>query len=164
MNDTTPPPGTPGASGAPGAPSDPGTQTPHDRPESFSFERTSGRFFSWIRGLGIERSSDRWFAGVAGGIAAKAGIDPLIVRGIFVVLAINVVALFARLRLVATPEFERLFESRELQPSPAFATMFRERRTIILGAFAPLASIIKNANNGIMYRFVFCVVITTSFK
>ncbi|WP_334654952.1 MFS transporter [Sphingomonas panaciterrae] len=58
----------------------------------------------------------------------------------FVVLAINVVALFARLRLVATPEFERLFESRELQPSPAFATMFRERRTIILGAFAPLAS------------------------
>ena len=88
MNDTTPPPGTPGASGAPEAPSDPGTQTPHDRPESFSFERTSGRFFSWIRGLGIERSSDRWFAGVAGGIAAKAGIDPLIVRGIFVVLAV----------------------------------------------------------------------------
>lgn len=88
MNDTTPPPGTPGASGAPGAPSGPGTQTPHDRPESFSFERTSGRFFSWIRGLGIERSSDRWFAGVAGGIAAKAGIDPLIVRGIFVVLAV----------------------------------------------------------------------------
>ncbi|OWK30905.1 MFS transporter [Sphingomonas mucosissima] len=58
----------------------------------------------------------------------------------FVVLAINVVALFARLRLVATPEFERLFQSRELQPSPAFATMFRERRTIVLGAFAPLAS------------------------
>jgi MFS family permease len=58
----------------------------------------------------------------------------------FVVLAINVVALFARLRLVATPEFERLFESRELQPSPAFATLFREWRTILLGAFAPLAS------------------------
>ncbi|MET0271115.1 MAG: MFS transporter [Sphingomonas sp.] len=58
----------------------------------------------------------------------------------FVVLAINVVALFARLRLVATPEFERLFESRELQPSPAFATLVREWRTIVLGAFAPLAS------------------------
>ena len=58
----------------------------------------------------------------------------------FVVLAINVVALFARLRLVATPEFERLFESRELQPSPAFATMFQEWRTIVLGAFAPIAS------------------------
>ena len=58
----------------------------------------------------------------------------------FVALAINVVALFARLRLVATPEFARLFESRELQPSPAFATMFKEWRTIVLGALAPLAS------------------------
>ena len=58
----------------------------------------------------------------------------------FVVLAINVVALFARLRLVATPEFLRLFESRELQPSPPFATLFAEWRTIALGALAPLAS------------------------
>lgn len=58
----------------------------------------------------------------------------------FVALAINVVALFARLRLVATPEFERLFESRELQPSPPFETLFSEWRTIALGAFAPLAS------------------------
>jgi MFS family permease len=58
----------------------------------------------------------------------------------FVVLAINVVALFARLRLVATPEFERLFESRELQPSPPFRTLRLEWRTIVLGAFAPLAS------------------------
>lgn len=45
-------------------------------------------FFAWLRGLGIVRGSDRWFAGVAGGIAAKAGIDPLIVRGVFVVLAL----------------------------------------------------------------------------
>lgn len=58
----------------------------------------------------------------------------------FVVLAINVVALFARLRLVATPEFQRLFESRELQPSPPFRTLISEWRTIVLGAFAPLAS------------------------
>ncbi|MGA0607942.1 MFS transporter [Phenylobacterium sp. VNQ135] len=58
----------------------------------------------------------------------------------FVALAINVVALFARLRLVATPEFERLFESRELQPSPPFVTLFAEWRTIAVGALAPLAS------------------------
>ena len=58
----------------------------------------------------------------------------------FVALAINVVALFARLRIVATPEFTRLFESRELQPSPAFRTLFGEWRTILLGAIAPLAS------------------------
>src|SRR5690606_34105976 len=36
----------------------------------------------------IVRSQDRWFAGVAGGIAARAGVDPLIVRGLFVVLAL----------------------------------------------------------------------------
>ena len=58
----------------------------------------------------------------------------------FVALAINVVALFARLRIVATPEFTRLFESRDLQPSPPFETLRREGRTIVLGAFAPLAS------------------------
>lgn len=58
----------------------------------------------------------------------------------FVVLAINVVALFARLRLVATPEFQRAFESRELQPSPPFRTLLSEWRVILLGAFAPLAS------------------------
>ena len=58
----------------------------------------------------------------------------------FAVLAINVVALFARLRLVATPEFQHLFASRKLQPSPAFATLFSEWRTILLGACAPLAS------------------------
>ncbi len=58
----------------------------------------------------------------------------------FVVLAINTVALFARLRLVATPEFQRAFASRELQPSPPFRTLRSEWRTIALGAFAPLAS------------------------
>lgn len=58
----------------------------------------------------------------------------------FVAFAINVVALFARLRLVATPEFERLFESRELQPAPFWETVREEWRTIALGSFAPLAS------------------------
>ncbi len=48
----------------------------------------AGGFFAWIRNLGIVRSDDRWFTGVASGIAAKANIDPLIVRGVFVVLAL----------------------------------------------------------------------------
>lgn len=47
-----------------------------------------GGFFTWLRGLGVTRSQDRWLAGVAGSLAARAGIDPLIVRGIFIVLAI----------------------------------------------------------------------------
>ena len=49
----------------------------------------SGGFFQWIRNLGIVRdSSDRWFAGVASGIAKKANVDPIIVRGVFIVLAL----------------------------------------------------------------------------
>ena len=58
----------------------------------------------------------------------------------FVAFAINVVALFARLRLVATPEFTHLFESRELQPAPVADTVSSEGKRIVIGAFAPLAS------------------------
>ncbi|WP_454887583.1 MFS transporter [Sphingomonas oryzagri] len=58
----------------------------------------------------------------------------------FLAFAINVVALFARLRLISTPGFERLYESRELQPSPVLEMFREEGRTVVLGAFAPLAS------------------------
>ncbi|WGF86743.1 MFS transporter [Marinivivus vitaminiproducens] len=58
----------------------------------------------------------------------------------FVAFALNVVALFARLRMIATPEYTRLFESRELQPAPVLETLREEGRTIVVGAFAPLAS------------------------
>ena len=58
----------------------------------------------------------------------------------FVAFAINVVALFARLRIVVTHEFERLFHARELQPSPVLPTIRSEGRNIVIGAFAPLAS------------------------
>jgi MFS family permease len=44
----------------------------------------------------------------------------------FVAFAINVVALFARLRLVESPEFVRLFESRDLQPEKAIVTIREE--------------------------------------
>ncbi len=47
----------------------------------------SERFFSWVRGLGIVRA-DAWLGGVCGGVAARLRIDPLIVRGIFVVVAL----------------------------------------------------------------------------
>ena len=58
----------------------------------------------------------------------------------FVAFTINVVALFARLRIVSTPHYEKLFESRELQPSPVLSTIRATGRTVIIGAFAPLAS------------------------
>jgi MFS family permease len=58
----------------------------------------------------------------------------------FVAFAINVVALFARLRISVTPEYTELFESRELQPSPVIETVRMNGRTIAIGAFAPLAT------------------------
>lgn len=58
----------------------------------------------------------------------------------FVALALNVVALFARLRLILTPEFAELFKQRELQPQPVFATLRAHGREILIGAFIPLAS------------------------
>ncbi|GAB3039218.1 hypothetical protein GCM10027052_19050 [Parafrigoribacterium mesophilum] len=47
----------------------------------------SNRFFDWMRGLGIVRSPG-WIGGVCTGVAARLGIDVVIVRGIVVVLAL----------------------------------------------------------------------------
>ncbi|MCB8837638.1 MFS transporter [Aurantimonas sp. VKM B-3413] len=58
----------------------------------------------------------------------------------FVAFAINVVALFARLRIVVTPDYVRQFENRELQASRVRRTVREHGRTIVIGAFAPLAS------------------------
>ena len=58
----------------------------------------------------------------------------------FVAFAINVVALFARLRIVVTPAFQTLFKARELQPMPVAKTIREEGPRIAIGAFAPLAS------------------------
>ena len=58
----------------------------------------------------------------------------------FVAFAINVVALFARLRIVVTPDYVHLFDSGELQPTSIRATVKAEGRNVLIGAFAPLAS------------------------
>lgn len=58
----------------------------------------------------------------------------------FVAFAINVVALFARLRMVSTPEYTALFESKDLEPSAVGETLRSDWRNIVIGAFAPLAS------------------------
>lgn len=47
-----------------------------------------GDFFGWIRGLGLVRGRDRWMGGVASGLAHRWGIDPILVRGLFIVAAI----------------------------------------------------------------------------
>ena len=58
----------------------------------------------------------------------------------FVAFAINVVALFARLRMVMTPDYQKLFETRDLQPARVSDTLRHEGRHVVVGAFTPLAS------------------------
>ncbi|WP_026553558.1 PspC domain-containing protein [Arthrobacter sp. H20] len=62
--------------------------TPPPRPAPSAPTATSPNFFNWIRGLGVARGQDRWIGGVASGIAARTGFDPVLVRGGFVLLAI----------------------------------------------------------------------------
>ncbi|WP_179019709.1 PspC domain-containing protein [Paenarthrobacter nitroguajacolicus] len=58
-------------------------------PQAGSAPATSQQnFFDWIRDQGIRRGPDRWIGGVSSGVAHRFGIDPLIVRGIFIVLAL----------------------------------------------------------------------------
>ena len=45
-------------------------------------------FFDWVRSHGIHRGRERWIGGVASGIAQRLGVDPLIVRGILIVLTV----------------------------------------------------------------------------
>jgi phage shock protein PspC (stress-responsive transcriptional regulator) len=75
MNETSTPttPGAPyGAPGETGQPKPPGGTA----------------FFDWVRSLGFVRGPDRWLAGVCGAIATRTGLDPLVVRGIAVVITI----------------------------------------------------------------------------
>jgi MFS family permease len=58
----------------------------------------------------------------------------------FVAFAINVVALFARLRLVVTPEYEELLTERELEPSTTREVLKSQGINVIVGAFGGLAS------------------------
>ncbi|MFD1212600.1 PspC domain-containing protein, partial [Arthrobacter sp. GCM10027362] len=77
------PPGNPSGQAAGPSPQDPGTpQNPGTRPPA------GNSFFAWVRNLGIGRGEDRWIGGVASGIARRTGLDPILVRGLFILLAI----------------------------------------------------------------------------
>ncbi|ASY72874.1 MFS transporter [Sinorhizobium fredii] len=58
----------------------------------------------------------------------------------FVAFAINVVALFTRLRLVMTKEFGTLLEEHELQARQVTEVLRLHGRNVLIGAFVPLAS------------------------
>jgi MFS family permease len=58
----------------------------------------------------------------------------------FAAFAINVVALFARLRLVLTHEYERELDEHELEPVPVMELLREKWQHVVVGAFASLAS------------------------
>ncbi|WP_232628872.1 MFS transporter [Methylobacterium sp. Leaf118] len=58
----------------------------------------------------------------------------------FCAFTINVVALFARLRLIATPEFTRLLDKGHLQPVGIVDLARNHALDVWIGAFVPLAS------------------------
>ncbi len=58
----------------------------------------------------------------------------------FCAFAINVVALFARLRLVVTDEYAQLLTDRALEPNKVGELLTSQAYTVILGAFGALAS------------------------
>lgn len=58
----------------------------------------------------------------------------------YVAFAINVVALFARLRLVSTDGYARLLNERELEPTNGFEMLSSQGRNVVIGAMAALAS------------------------
>jgi phage shock protein PspC (stress-responsive transcriptional regulator) len=75
-------PGEPEQQAEPGQPEESGA-APH-----YAVPAPPQNFFGWIRSQGITRGQDRWMGGVASGIAHRFGIDPLIVRGIFIILTV----------------------------------------------------------------------------
>jgi MFS family permease len=83
-------------------------------------------------------------AGIFSYMLMELSSDDFLVWGwrfpFYVAFAINVVALFARLRLVSTPDYTHLLDEHQLDPAPARQVVGRQGATIVLGALAALAS------------------------
>ncbi|QHF22622.1 PspC domain-containing protein [Rathayibacter sp. VKM Ac-2804] len=79
-------PGEPGPGYSGSDPSDPGPGAAGPGP-SGPDAPSENRFLLWLRSLDLARRPG-WVGGVCAGIADRLGIDPLIVRGVFVVVAV----------------------------------------------------------------------------
>ena len=67
-------------------------------------------FFDWMGGLGVPRQPG-WIGGVCAGVAARLGIDPIIVRGIVVVIAVlggPALLLYAAAWLLLPDQYDRI--------------------------------------------------------
>ena len=83
-------------------------------------------------------------AGLFAYLYSSLSVDEFLAWGwrypFFVAFAVNVVALFARLRLVVGQSYTELLQERELQPVAVSRVMREEGGNVLLGAFAALAS------------------------
>jgi len=83
-------------------------------------------------------------AGIFSYMMAELTQDDFLVWGwrfpFYVAFAINVVALFARLRLVSTPDYTHLLDEHQLDPVSPVEVSRKQGSTILLGALAALAS------------------------
>ena len=63
---------------------------PGSAPQAGPFQSGSrpSDFFGWVRGLGVGRGGDRWLGGVSSGLAYRWGVDPILIRGLFIVAAL----------------------------------------------------------------------------
>jgi len=80
------------------------------------------------------------FAYLMGSLSSKDFFDWGWRYPFYAAFAINVVALFARLRLVVTHEYEREMGQRELEPVPIGELVRVKGKHLVVGAFAALAS------------------------
>lgn len=78
MDTQTPDPAEPRPSEPGPAPSSYTSPTPPPPPAAPG----ESAFFGSVRRSGLVRSDERWIGGVAGGIALRLGVDPLLVRGV----------------------------------------------------------------------------------
>jgi phage shock protein PspC (stress-responsive transcriptional regulator) len=71
----------------PSAPESPTTESAAPGASASGGPRPEPRFFGWIRSLGLVRH-DGWLGGVCAAVAERIRLDPILVRGIVVVLAV----------------------------------------------------------------------------
>ncbi len=64
------------------------TQTPDEQQGRCPGANGDG-LWTWLRDLGVQRrSKGRWFAGVCSGLADRLGVDPVLVRAVFILVLI----------------------------------------------------------------------------
>ena len=112
---------------------------PDPDPASFPPDGRPGggdRFFAWVSDLGMVRA-DGWLGGVCAGIASRIGVDPVIVRGVFVVAALFGLPVFVVYAVgwALLPDLEGRIHLRELVQRRFDPAIIGIAVMLVLGSF-----------------------------